>query len=90
MDRLLILSASRPGLLNSLASIVTTLVGVYGARSSFWSLIAIVTVAVTRTSTGFMLVLYLIYNLWRLNDIKKQHRLAVKEERERVNYKKEA
>lgn len=89
MNRLLILSALRPGLLNLLASIVTTLVGVYKARSGFWSLIAIVTVTVTGTSTGFMLVLYLIYDVWRLNDIKKQHRLAVKAERERVNYEKE-
>jgi hypothetical protein len=89
-DRLLTLPALRPGLLNSLAGFITTLVGVYGARGGFWSVIAIITAAVTGTSTSLMLVLYLIYDFWRLNEVKKQHRLAIEAERARLNYEKDS
>ncbi len=75
---------ARPGLLNSLTGIISTLINVYTARSGFWSVTAIITAAVTGSSTSFMLVLYLIYDLWKLNKVKKDHKSAIEEERRRI------
>jgi hypothetical protein len=71
----------RPGILHSAAGFVTTIVNVYTARSGFWSVTAIVTSTVTGTCTAITIALLLVYDIWKLTAIKKEHK-RLKEEAE--------
>jgi len=68
-----------PGLLNSVAGFITTIVNIYTARSGFWSVSAIITASVTGGCTIFMIGCFLIYDTWLLTTIKKEHKLRVQQ-----------
>ncbi|KAI9799603.1 MAG: hypothetical protein M1833_003918 [Piccolia ochrophora] len=62
-----------PGLLNSLAGLISTLVNVYTARDGNFSVTAKATVGVTGACTLIFLVLFLLYNNWALDKVKQRH-----------------
>jgi hypothetical protein len=49
------------------------LVNIYTAHDGFWSVTAVVTAVVTGICTVITLVLYLVYDTWLLNKIKREH-----------------
>jgi len=51
------------------AGLITTLVNVYSAQGSTWS----VTTTATGVCTGTMLVLFLVYDNWLLANVKNNH-----------------
>jgi len=71
----------RPGLLNSLAGIISTLTNVYGVQHGEFSTTSKVTIAVTTGSAFVCGVLTLFYSLWKLRNVKKQHDREVGKER---------
>jgi len=73
----------RPGLLNSAAGLLTTIINIYTARNGFWSVTAIVTAAITCSCTTFLLTLFLVYDTWLLKKVKEDHELALEAERRR-------
>ncbi len=52
---------------------MTTLINVYTARGGFWSVTAIATGAVTGSCTLILGVLFLVYDRWKLGQVKKEH-----------------
>ncbi|RDL30194.1 Uncharacterized protein BP5553_10472 [Venustampulla echinocandica] len=62
-----------PGLLNSAAGFLATMVNIYTARSGYWSISAIVTATVTGSCTTIMIVIFVVYDKWLLTNIKKEH-----------------
>ena len=63
----------RPGLLNSLAGIISTLANVLGAQHGTFSRTASVTIAVTSVIAFVCGVLVLVYSLWVLRRVKAKH-----------------
>jgi hypothetical protein len=57
------------GLLNSLVSLLITLVNIITAHNNHWSITAKITLAVSGICTGFMFILFLVYS-WLLEEIK--------------------
>jgi len=68
---------TRLGLLNSITDLIITLINVYTAQGSNWSIIAKITAIVTGICTGTTLTLFLLYNNWLLNKVKDAHELEV-------------
>ena len=54
----------RPTLLNSLVSLITTLINVRATQGGHWSVTAIVTAAVTAFITLVTGIAYILYALW--------------------------
>jgi len=71
----------RPGLLHSVAGLLTTLINVYTAQSGNWSVTARITAIVTGICTGVTLGLFLVYSAWLLDGVKRDHELQVNAER---------
>ncbi|KAI5794268.1 hypothetical protein DFH27DRAFT_565720 [Peziza echinospora] len=63
-----------PGMLNSLAGIISTVVNVHTAQQGKYSLTAIITVVVTASSTAINGILWLVYNYWALRKVQELHR----------------
>lgn len=64
--------------LNSLAGLISTLVGVYGQKDGFWSLQAIITAGVTGGVFVIAGVLYLLYNFVFLAKVRERHDAEMK------------
>ncbi|KIK01188.1 hypothetical protein K443DRAFT_99177 [Laccaria amethystina LaAM-08-1] len=62
-----------PGLLNSLAGIISTLANAFGAQHGTFSRTARVTIAVTSVVAFVCAVLVLVYSLWVLRRVKVKH-----------------
>lgn len=62
-----------PGSLNSLAGLISTLVNVYTQQNKVWSTTAKVTAIVTGASMLVCAGLLLLYNLWYLEKVRKDH-----------------
>ena len=71
MPKLMI--SSRPGLLNSIAGLITTLINVYTARKGHFSLTATVTTIVTGICTAVFTTLFFLYNNWVLEKVRQGH-----------------
>ena len=71
----------RPGLLNSLAGIISTLANALGAQHGTFSRTARVTIAVTSVVAFVCGVLVLVYSLWVLRRVKARHDREVGKER---------
>lgn len=63
----------RPGCLNSLTGIISTVINVYGQQAGVWNISAEVTVIVTGGCMVVTAVLFFIYNLWVLQRVKRSH-----------------
>ncbi|KIJ62240.1 hypothetical protein HYDPIDRAFT_30509 [Hydnomerulius pinastri MD-312] len=70
-----------PGLLNSLAGVISTLTSVYGAQAGTFSTTAKSTIIVTGAVAVICGLLMLIYQFWLLGNIKKEHDRQVGVER---------
>ncbi|KAH6698194.1 hypothetical protein BKA61DRAFT_741426 [Leptodontidium sp. MPI-SDFR-AT-0119] len=62
-----------PSLTNSAIGFLTTIINIYTARGGHWSVTAIVTAAVTGGYTTIMLVLLLVFDIWGMRKIMKEH-----------------
>ncbi|KAF9450368.1 hypothetical protein P691DRAFT_615808, partial [Macrolepiota fuliginosa MF-IS2] len=62
-----------PGLMNSVAGVLSTIVNIYGAQNGEFSKTSIVTICVTSGVAVVCLTLVLWYGLWMLRRVKKQH-----------------
>lgn len=67
---------SRPVTLNSVAGLITTLVNVYTAQQSVWSVTAKITAIVTGSCVGIAGFLFAVYNFWALRRVRKSHESA--------------
>lgn len=65
--------ANRVVTLNSVAGLISTLINVYSQQGGRYSITAKVTVIATASCTGIMAMLFLLYNNWILEDVKKRH-----------------
>lgn len=63
----------RPGVLNSLAGLISTLINVYTQQDSRWSVTARVTAIVTGSCMVVTAILFAMYNFWALQRVKKSH-----------------
>ena len=70
----------RPGLLHAAAGLLATLINVYTARGGFWSVTAIASSAITGFCTVILGVLFLIFDTWKLAQVKECHRKLEREE----------
>lgn len=66
-------TSERPGFINSITGLGTTVINIYTARGGVWSVTAIVTTAVTGTCTVFMLTMLVLYHFRLLWNVKKDH-----------------
>jgi len=73
IDYLQKLTPRRPGCLNSLAGLISTLINVYTQQNGKWSITAEVTVIATGACMVILAILFLIYNLWVLERVKRSH-----------------
>jgi len=62
-----------PGCLNSLAGVISTLINVYTQQQKRWSITARVTVIVAGSIMVVTALLFLLYNFWVLDRVKKSH-----------------
>jgi len=62
-----------PGCLNSLAGLISALINVYTQQNGNWSITAEVTAIVTGACMVVTAVLFLVYNMWVLERVKKSH-----------------
>ena len=62
-----------PGVMNSLAGFLSTIVNVYTARQGDWSITAKVTGITTGACFGVTLFLFAFYNFWVLKKLKARH-----------------
>ncbi|PFH51620.1 hypothetical protein AMATHDRAFT_142240, partial [Amanita thiersii Skay4041] len=70
-----------PGLLNSLAGVISTIANVYGVQDGQFSTTSKVTIIVTVVSTAVCGVLCLFYMFWMIRKVKKEHDEAVGKQR---------
>jgi len=78
-------SFCRPVTLNSVAGLITTLVNVYTAQKSVWSVTAKITAIVTGSCVGVAGCLFAIYNFWALRSVRKSHESALGIDRQHEN-----
>jgi hypothetical protein len=69
----------RPGIYNSISGFITTLVNIYTARHGDWSITAIITATITGICTTTLLILLGVYNFWKLDLVKKEHKKRMDE-----------
>ncbi|MCJ1285619.1 hypothetical protein MMC26_004960 [Xylographa opegraphella] len=62
-----------PGLLNSVAGVISTLVNIYSAQNGDFSVTAKVTVIATGVCAAITALLFLLYNNWALSRVKERH-----------------
>ncbi|KAH7890430.1 hypothetical protein F5I97DRAFT_1835366 [Phlebopus sp. FC_14] len=62
-----------PGLMNSVAGVISTLTSVYGAQGGVFSYTAKSTIIVTGAISVICGLLFLVYQFWLLRNIKKEH-----------------
>ncbi|MCJ1391376.1 hypothetical protein MMC18_004240 [Xylographa bjoerkii] len=62
-----------PGLLNSVAGLISTLVNIYSAQNGDFSITAKVTVIATGVCSAITALLFLLYNNWALSRVKERH-----------------
>ncbi|KAH7363985.1 hypothetical protein BKA65DRAFT_490136 [Rhexocercosporidium sp. MPI-PUGE-AT-0058] len=62
-----------PGMLNSLAGLITTIVNVYTARDKYWSRTAIITATVMGTCASILMISFFIHNFWNLKHVREEH-----------------
>jgi spore maturation protein SpmB len=74
---LLIEDIDRPGFLNSLAGVISTVVNVYTQQNGHWSLTAEVTMIVTGSCMVITGALVLLYDLFVLRGIRNSHRREI-------------
>jgi hypothetical protein len=79
--RIAYIAYRRPGLLNSLAGIISTLSSVYGAQNHQFSSTSKSTIVVTGGAALICGVLTMIYNNWLLAGVKRRHNEEVGRER---------
>lgn len=79
IDNLTVINS--PGLLNSLAGIISTLVNVYGVQHGDFSTTSKVTIVVTSVSALTCGILTLFYSLWKLRRVKRRHDHEIGKER---------
>ncbi|KAF8154712.1 hypothetical protein B0H34DRAFT_717552 [Crassisporium funariophilum] len=70
-----------PGVLNSLAGLISTIVNIFGVQHGELSTTSKVTIVVTTVSTGVFGLLTLIYSLWLVRRVKARHDRDVGKER---------
>ncbi|KAF9004587.1 hypothetical protein BDQ17DRAFT_400427 [Cyathus striatus] len=70
-----------PGLLNSLAGVISTLANVFGVQHGEFSTTGKVTIIVTTITAGISGILTLFYSLWLLRRVKKEHDRVIGKER---------
>lgn len=70
---LFLLPLPRPGLLNSIAGLISTLINVYTAQKGHFSLTATVTTIVTGVCTAIFTALFFLYNNWVLEKVRQGH-----------------
>ncbi|MCJ1414190.1 hypothetical protein MMC32_000515 [Xylographa parallela] len=66
-----------PGLLNSVAGLISTLVNIYSAQNGDFSITAKVTVIATGVCAAITALLFLLYNNWALSRVKETHQKAM-------------
>ncbi|KAL9112998.1 MAG: hypothetical protein Q9227_002863 [Pyrenula ochraceoflavens] len=62
-----------PGLMNSLAGFLSTIINVYTAQHGDWSISAKATGITTGACAGVTLLLFALYNFWVLKRVKRKH-----------------
>jgi len=62
-----------PGTLNGLSGVISTFASIYGAQNGVYGASSIATLAVTGSCTVICGTLTVIYSLWKLDKIKRQH-----------------
>jgi hypothetical protein len=72
----------RPGMLNSLAGLISTITNIYTARNKFWSRTAIVTAAITGTCASILMILFFVHHFWNLRLVKEEHARLLQAESE--------
>lgn len=83
LERTYPLTLTRPGFMNSLAGLISTVVNVYSAQNGDMSITAEVTMCVTGGCTGLFLILFVLYNFWAVKRIKNRHNRQLQEDIER-------
>ncbi|MCJ1431187.1 hypothetical protein MMC27_000538 [Xylographa pallens] len=73
-----------PGLLNSVAGLISTLVNIYSAQNGDFSVTAKVTVIATGVCAAITALLFLLYNNWALSRVKERHQKEIDEEVRKV------
>ncbi|MCJ1384488.1 hypothetical protein MMC17_007605 [Xylographa soralifera] len=73
-----------PGLLNSLAGLISTLVNIYSAQNGDFSVTAKVTVIATGVCSAITALLFLLYNNWALSRVKERHQKEMDAEATKV------
>lgn len=64
---------SRPGLINSTAGLISTVINIYSAQDGNKSITAQVTLWVTGGFSAAFLILFALYNFWALKRVKSKH-----------------
>ena len=67
------LGVDRVGLLNSIAGLISTLINVYSQQGGRFSITAKITVGATASCSVITAILYLLYNFWILQGVRKKH-----------------
>lgn len=70
-----------PGLLNSLAGLISTIANIYGVQHGEFSTTSKITMVVTAVSTLICGVVTLYYSLWKLRRVKQKHDREIGKER---------
>ncbi|KAL1962035.1 hypothetical protein VTN77DRAFT_621 [Rasamsonia byssochlamydoides] len=63
----------RPTLLNAAAGLLTTLINIYTAKDGDWSIMAVLTVAITAASALTCLILMVLFQFRKLAQVKEEH-----------------
>ncbi|GFF99723.1 conserved hypothetical protein [Aspergillus udagawae] len=62
-----------PTLLNTAAGLLTTLINVYTAKNKYWSIMALLTVAVSGVLAASSAGLTVVYKFWKLRIVEEEH-----------------
>jgi hypothetical protein len=72
-NKLIYLSNNRPGLLNSLAGLLSTIASIYGAQHGQFSSTSKATLVLTGVSSAAFAVISAFYMFWLVRRVKKRH-----------------
>lgn len=75
-----LLTKLSPGLLNSFAGLLTSLINVYTAQSGDWSIMATATITITGLSTTVTASLFFLYKFQKLRQVKQAHEHKMRKE----------
>ncbi|GFG16466.1 conserved hypothetical protein [Aspergillus lentulus] len=62
-----------PTLLNTAAGLLTTLINIYTAKNKYWSIMALLTVAVSGVLAASSAGLTVVYKFWKLRIVEEEH-----------------